>query len=770
MSAVWRAARAAVRRRRLQTIVIGVVVGLSTTMAVVALGLLAAASGPFDQAYAKQQGAHAVSAFDPAKVSAAQLTAAARTPAVDAVAGPYGLAMRDLLLDADGLHPFEATLVGRDDPGGPVDRLNVWRGRWATAPGEIVFNRNPVEAGDGGTPLALGTRIRVAGGPELTVVGSAFSVSDSAQAWVSSAQMTALHPTVLQMLYRFAPAATNAQVASGVAAATTGVPADALLATSSYLALRAKASAQASTLVPFLVVFGILGLAVAVLIVANVVSGAVVAGIRHIGVLKALGFTPDQVLAVYLTMVSVPAMIGCVLGTALGNALATPLLHEDFKIYGAGGVGVSPWVSVAALLGIPAIVALSALLPALRARRLSAIEAISAGSTPHAGRGRWIQRRLTGSRLPRAVSLGLGLPFARPGRSALTMAAVILGVTSVTFALGLARSVTELSDATQQAGAAQVEVYTDGPGATGATLSDTAEEAMLRSLPGTAAVFASANLQMRRVGAAEPTMVRFYRADLADLGYRVLRGQPVTGAGQVAVTHRFLARADLDIGDQLTLALDGKQLRLRIVAEVLTNSAQVVFADWSSLALIKPGQRADSYEVRLDPDTDVGAYLDGVRRGDPGVDAIAVDDGDAFSAILLASVTLLTLMLGTVAALGVFNTVVLNARERRRDLGMLKSIGMTPGQVTAMMVTSMAALGALSGLVGIPIGIATHRLVVPLMVSAAQIALPDFMLHVYSPALLTLLLAVGIAIAALGAFVPARAAARTTIAEVLHNE
>jgi putative ABC transport system permease protein len=264
--------------------------------------------------------------------------------------------------------------------------------------------------------------------------------------------------------------------------------------------------------------------------------------------------------------------------------------------------------------------------------------------------------------------------------------------------------------------------------------------------------------------------VRFYRADLADLGYQVLRGQPVTGAGQVAVTHRFLARADLDIGDQLTMELDGKQLRLRIVAEVLTNSAQVVFADWSSLALIKPGQRADAYEVRLDPDTDVGAYLDGVRRGDPGVDVVAVDDDDAFSAILLASVTLLTLMLGTVAALGVFNTVVLNARERRRDLGMLKSIGMTPGQVTAMMVTSMAALGALGGLVGIPIGIATHRLVVPLMVSAAQIALPDFMLHVYSPALLTLLLAVGIAIAALGAFVPARAAARTTIAEVLHNE
>ena len=62
---------------------------------------------------------------------------------------------------------------------------------------------------------------------------------------------------------------------------------------------------EPNTFVPFLMVFGWLGLAVAVLIVANVVSGAVVAGFRHIGVLKALGFTPTQVMSVYLAMVSI---------------------------------------------------------------------------------------------------------------------------------------------------------------------------------------------------------------------------------------------------------------------------------------------------------------------------------------------------------------------------------------------------------------------------------------------------------------------------------
>jgi putative ABC transport system permease protein len=43
-------------------------------------------------------------------------------------------------------------------------------------------------------------------------------------------------------------------------------------------------------------------------------------------------------------------------------------------------------------------------------------------------------------RLPRPVCLGLGLPLARPGRSAMTVAAVAFGMAAVTFAVGLDRT------------------------------------------------------------------------------------------------------------------------------------------------------------------------------------------------------------------------------------------------------------------------------------------------------------------------------------------
>ncbi len=790
MSAVWRASRGAVRRRRLQTILIGVVVALSTTTIVIALGLLAGSSAPFDQAYARRSGAHLVAAFDSGKVTAAQLTATGSRAGVEAAAGPFAQASVDVTVTPANAGagsgpqrqmvapPQSQVVVGRAGPGGPVDKLNLWRGRWATGPGEIVLNQSPAGPSQGTIYLgsdAIGSNYAITGGPGLKVVGIAYTVSQSADGWVAPAQIAQLHPTTFQMLYRFTHAATAAQLNADRGIVTAGPAAAALQGSQSYLTLRATFAAQPKTLVPFLIVFGILALAVAVLIIVNVVSGAVVAGFRHIGVLKALGFTPTQVMAVYLAMVSIPAVAGCAVGTVLGNLLARPLLTRAFLDLGSGSIGVPIWVDVAALIGTPLVVAASALLPARRARSLSATEAISAGSTQHTGRGLAVQRWLSGTRLPRAVSLGLGLPFARPARSALTAAAVVLGVTSVTLAIGLASSIGSYGKAADRSGAVQAQ-FVSPPGPDGgngtdpSALSDTADEQLMRSTPGARYVSISADVPVRQVGSTQETAVRFYRGDSAHLGYTVLQGHWPTAAGQVLVSARMLLQRSLSVGDTLTLQAQSRRTSVQIVGAAIYNDGDVMLADWSTLPRLAPGTRGQLYEIQLKPGTSSTSYENAVSQGDPRLIPQSLDDVDSFIVTMFIVVTLLTLMLGTVSALGVLNTVVLNTRERRRDLGMLKSIGMTPGQVVLMLMTSMAALGAAGGLIGIPIGITIHHLVIPAMARAAQVTIPDFMLHVYHVDILALLALAGIAIAALGAYLPARSAAKVTIAQVLHNE
>src|ERR1700693_4821739 len=81
-----RAARSGLSGRRLQAMVIGLVLLVSTAASTLALGLLVDSNAPFDHAFAAQHGAEVTA---PPRASAAHLAATAPLPGVTAAAGPF---------------------------------------------------------------------------------------------------------------------------------------------------------------------------------------------------------------------------------------------------------------------------------------------------------------------------------------------------------------------------------------------------------------------------------------------------------------------------------------------------------------------------------------------------------------------------------------------------------------------------------------------------------------------------------------------------------
>ncbi|MDH6129495.1 putative ABC transport system permease protein [Kitasatospora sp. GP82] len=560
---------------------------------------------------------------------------------------------------------------------------------------------------------------------------------------------------------------------SGMAKATQGLPGDALTSAQSYLTLKQAFSASADAYLPFMTVFGALGLVVAVLIVGNVVSGAVVSGYRHIGVLKALGFTPRQAVTVYVTMVSVPALAGSVLGTVAGWALTGPIVHTAFNGIETGTAALAPpaWLPVACLVAVPLLVALAAFLPASRAHRISAAEAITAGSAPRTGRGLRVQRWLSGTRLPRAVSLGLGQPFARPARTALTMASIVLGVVTVTFATGLTGTLLasmEPPDGFNGRTFVHVQVGAEDAHQTVPKLTDAQIEAVLRATPGSDQLTSRAFERVGLVGYTQPVFADFYGGDALERPLHVIKGRPATGLGEVVAGPAFLDQHGLKLGDRITLDVSGRLLPVTIVGEPIEGNARAVASNAATLAGTGVRLHVVEYVVRLAPGADADAYVKAIKDADPGLyPNVVTHDGIGPFASVISFSTIFTVLLSVVAALGVFNTVLLNIRERRRDLGMLKSIGMTPRQVVAMTVASVAGLGLVSGIIGVPLGMAAHRLIVE---NITIMVFADSMINVWhAPQLIAVALA-GILIAVLGALLPSRTAARLPIAEVLHNE
>ncbi|MGV9456055.1 FtsX-like permease family protein [Streptomyces sp. NPDC003635] len=376
MSALGGVVRAGLGRRRLQTTVMILTTLIAVTASVLAAGVLVASRAPFDHAMAERSGAHLAAWFDARKATAAQLAATARVSEVSAVAGPFRTVSVSPRTD-DSVPLPELTVVGRAEAGGPVDRLDLADGRWATGPGEIVL-------AEGETALSPGAELRV-GGTTLTVVGLARSVTGTADAWVTPAQAKALAAgggaAGFEMLYRLRAAGTESELSAGRAAIEAAAPEGALTGTLSYLSVRREQLANALAFVPFVAAFGVLGLAMSVLIIGVVVSGSVGSATRRIGILKSLGFTPAQVVRAYVAQALVPATIGCALGVALGNVLCGPVLGGVEDVYNGAPATIPWWLNAAAPTLALALVTAAALLPALRAGRLRPMEALTPGRT-----------------------------------------------------------------------------------------------------------------------------------------------------------------------------------------------------------------------------------------------------------------------------------------------------------------------------------------------------------------------------------------------------
>ena len=210
----------------------------------------------------------------------------------------------------------QLTLAGRSGPGGGVDDLTLQSGHWATKPGQVVLDSSPAPGEIFEPPLGQKiTLTGVPGKPTLTVVGLASSVTGTAGGWVTPGEIAGCArtgaPDTAQLLYRFRSAATAAAISADEHAVSAALPAGHRHRHPVLPGVEAQEKSGIAPFVPFLVAFGIIGLVMSVLIVANVVSGAVVSGYRRIGILKSIGFTPGQVVAAYAGQVSVPAIIGC---------------------------------------------------------------------------------------------------------------------------------------------------------------------------------------------------------------------------------------------------------------------------------------------------------------------------------------------------------------------------------------------------------------------------------------------------------------------------
>lgn len=439
---------AGIRSRLLASTLTILLSSAAAATVVLALEVGGTARDPWQRTFTAANGAHVLASV-PSEADAR------------AIAGLPGVAERD--------EPVPTTLAtvayaGGEDPLllsglGPDTRVNtpVRTQGSALREGGIVLERSFAEA----LGLRVGTPLRIAAaGPaiELPVVGIAISPSqpryprsNPGVAWVTRATLERIEPDRSRWNWTQAIRLTDAAAAPAFAArAAASLPPGAAFV-STWEDQRAEALRDAQPLTIILTTYTIVLLAVVFAVVAILIGARASAQHREIGLLKAVGFTPRQITAVFVLESAALGLVAVVIGSAIGSLLAPRLAAAGAAtMLGSPTTAASPWHLLVAACPVLLVLVASARSAARRSTRFSVLHAIQAGAPAPATRSR-LARAAARASLPVPLALGLRDLLARRHRAVRLAGAIAVTGAAVVFALSMqasldARTPGEVSD------------------------------------------------------------------------------------------------------------------------------------------------------------------------------------------------------------------------------------------------------------------------------------------------------------------------------------
>ncbi|MEO1061804.1 MAG: ABC transporter permease [Actinomycetota bacterium] len=522
-----------------------------------------------------------------------------------------------------------------------------------------------------------------------------------------------------------------------------------------------------------LLVFAGITLFVSTFVIANTFAVLVGQQQRELGLLRAVGATTRQATALVVGEAALVGAAATLLGVG-GGLLVAEGITALFAAVTDGGFPAADrailprTVVLAAVVGV-GVTVVSAVVPARRAGRVSPLEAMGCGgdaATAPSGVGRivaWFASLVAG-RLGAPGRLAATSIARNPRRVLTTAMSMIVGV-------GLISAMAVFAASYRATIAERVESGFDADlivtGADGVTVPLAAVEA-LADVEGLAAFSGYGSSEVRSGGDVLPVVgLRSETADGTVL-LDVLAGDPTDlGTDRTAVSADLARRRALSVGDQLPVEFsDGAAMEVEVAAIVDPGDLLdgEVLLDSSLVARHARNVEADFAALRFADGVDVdvaAAAVDEALAGHPQLTIESMDEhlagreAQAQQLLLLAN-GLLALTV-VVALTGIANTVALSLLERRRELGLLRAVGMTPRQVRAMVRREALVLSTFGATIGLAAGTGIAVLLAPLAPDAliSIVRIPVGSLATY--------LVVAVAFGVLAAVGPARRAGRLDV-------
>jgi putative ABC transport system permease protein len=449
-----------------------------------------------------------------------------------------------------------------------------------------------------------------------------------------------------------------------------------------------------------LALFGIIALVAAPCAIANVTAGRVLVQREDIAMLKALGFTPGQVVRMLLAQQTLLGAVGACLGLVVARIMTSP---EFVRPPDGTPVSLAPlsggWM---ALIGAGAVltVAIATVIPAWWAGRVSPVAAVR--PSPPRGHLSLIARLGLLFHLPAALVLGARDSLTRRLSAALTVFGLAIPMVMITIALTCWST---------------IDGFTSDPGKIGLAASVTVSQGGLDNKQMLALINHDSQVLAYYPGAEFDTLLpgdngtfiaRAMGSSSRPYPLQVVQGRMFHAANEAVAGQGFLDLMHIKVGAWISPTIDGVPVILHIVGRTIEpdNNGDVLDFGLDALndaggadpqllnyLVLKPGVPAAAARARLlDQSQD---QLDVQVVANPADGLRVVKVVIAVSVVILAVIALANLLTATVVGM----------RDHRHEVGVLAAIGLTPRQVTATLVVNTMILTALGVTCGTVVGL-----------------------------------------------------------------
>ncbi|MEU8034105.1 FtsX-like permease family protein [Streptomyces sp. NPDC049099] len=721
-----------------------------------ATALFGYATNPWQRIFAQARGAHVwihtVASADTGKL--------ARLDGVESVAGPYRtesatVAVRGSRASVELRGVFQRPSVGR-----PL----LTAGHWLdpAEPDGVVLQSSLARAllAEPGDTLTLPGTART-----LTVEG----IADSAEPHYNPGEQPGLVWALPSAVRAPGGQVIGLRLADpgdtdyAVQRAVTVLGAGAVGEVSTWQQARAAAQGDNRLLGQVLGLFGLGALVAAGLAVHGAIATRIRGHLRDLSVLKAIGFTPGQVVRVFLLQHLAYALLGSVAAAALTEALGS-------RIPGRLGDAVGVWQGLpghtVALFVVPVgavlFIGLTTGLAAWRAGRVPPVP-VPRPVAPAGGGLTGAARRALGLGLPAALVLGCHKACAGRGRSLATVARLTLPLLLIVVALGAWTTIDRFHSSPERVGMpTALTVRSDG------ALDASAVRSLLTADHRVTGAYPGVEVAALVPGQTGTIALRGVGTRAAPYPYALAEGRTARGQDEAVAGQGLLDLLHARVGDWVRMTVGDRPQILHIVGRSIEtqNAGRVVTTSLDTLRENDPGLSPAFYELRLRPGADPQRVATALSAAGLGhLDVHPVDNPADGLSPLRAVVAGLIAVLALIGLVELLTAIGGSVRESERDVLALKAIGMSPRQITAITVTATSCTALAAALAATALGLPLARRLIDAQGSSSGIGAG--IAQSPSPALLLAVGAAAVLGAAALAALPAARAARGRLADTL---